>query len=253
MTLSKTCWISSGLVVAVASTAQATQLLPPGGAPLKEILGGSYGGSFQVLDKRFDFTHFGGTGSLAADILVVPVVFPNPLDGIGFDLIFSDVTIHDDDREAGNDDGAPTSLAFSLEYDVTITEPGFAIKDVLLAVQGTSLTGGDDDDGDNGDAFLQVTEEYMGIGLMQSLVVEDDASGALFQTQDFFKDNPQQSLSVVKDILLFASGGDGRDGDDDDDATVSVDFIRQTFSQIPSPGPVAIALMGVPLLARRRR
>ena len=88
---------------------------------------------------------------------------------------------------------------------------------------------------------------------MQDLSVEDDSSGVEVIDQKFFEDNPQQSLSVMKDIELFATGGDKYDNDDDDDASVSVDFIRQTFSQIPTPGgALVLGLAGVGLAARRR-
>ena len=95
----------ASVLAALGGTAVGAIVLPEEGATLDEILNGSYGGSFEVLDKRFDFTNFDGTSGLAHDILVKPVVFPNPLDGIGFDLIFSNVTISDDDKEVGNDDG----------------------------------------------------------------------------------------------------------------------------------------------------
>ena len=245
---------SAALLVAAVGTAHGAMVLPSGGTSLDNILNGPFAGSFQVEDKRFDISSFSGSSSLALDILVKPVVFANPLDGIGFDLVFSNVSVHDDDKELGNDDGSPTSLTFGLDYTVTITEPGFAIKDALLAIKGSALTGGDDIvDDDDGNAFFRVTEEYAGMGLMQDLVVEDDATGMEIVDQKFFENNLQQSLDVMKDVELFAEGGKNYDGDDDDDGFVSVEFIRQTFSQVPAPGTTALLLAGGIAAARRRR
>jgi hypothetical protein len=226
------------------------------GTTLAEILdvNGPYNGLFHVFDKEFNVTSFSGAN--AGDIVVNPVIFSNPLDGIGFDLVFmlGSGDSDDSDNESGSPDGGVLKQLI-FNYTVTITDPSFVITDALLATSGSALTGGSDFDGDNGDAFIQIFETYSGTGLSNTLMIQDDFAGGTVTDQQFFSGNPQTSIDVNKVIDIFANGGEEMDGDSDDDASASLDFIRQTFSQtlIPTPGVVTVLLLAPAMIGRRRR
>ena len=116
----------------------APELLP--GTTLAEILdvSGPYNGSFHVFDKQFDITAFSGAN--AADIILDPTIFANPLDGVGFDMsfLFASGDADDVDNETGFANGGAEKW-ITLDYTVTITDPLFVITDALLSVSGMAM------------------------------------------------------------------------------------------------------------------
>lgn len=185
------------------------------------------GNSFIVGDKRFDMDFYTGANIAANQVTVRAVNFG--LNGIGFDLVgqWQDLP--------GNGKGS----GFDLGYRVTIIQPGFAIVDSHLQFNGFASGAG---------SFANVAESVFNStgGLIGTKFVS--ANGGVPQSQWELEDSlvfsPQQSLSVVKNFHLFANGTSGI-------ATTS--FIRQTFSQIPSPGAASLfAIVGLAAVRRKR-
>ncbi|MEO1130985.1 MAG: MYXO-CTERM sorting domain-containing protein [Planctomycetota bacterium] len=229
---------STAMVVVCTAGARADFMVPPDapilpgtGATVEEILDpdGPFKGSFTVYDKRFDFTSFVPVGaSTQPDLVtVVPWVAPNPLDAVGFDLIGQWV------------DPAGDALAtgFTIVFDVTVLDPDLLINDARLTFNGSASGPG---------SFAKVSETITdpegGGGLIDNLEVTADIS------EDFWQGAPDEgyrTINVVKDFTLFAPPDGGFAG---------ASFIRQTFSQIPSPGTGALAGLALSMgLARRRR
>ncbi len=231
------------LASGAALSTQAQVVLPDNGTSLWQILdnNGPYAGSFQVGDKLFDFTGYDGGNHLADQITIKPVIFDNPLDGIGFDIVMN-LTFDTDDLQNPSqrgDDGA--GVKFNLDYTVTVLDPTLAINCALLGVKGTA----------SGNAHISVSEDYVGTGVMDWLMIQDDASGNEVTSTKMF--DPVTTLDVNKHVDIFVGGDDDRPGGGGDDtSSVHIEYIRQTFSQIPSPG-TAVVFGAFGLAASRRR
>ena len=219
--------------------------LPETGLSLSELIGHA----FLVDDKEFFITSFDSTTIDPTTILVLPVNLG--LSAIGFDLVGA-FGISDDDNG-----GLGGTIGFTLAYTVDVLTPGFLIEDANLAFDGFAEGGDDDGTPGDDDAMATITEVIKTLGGGQLATLGTFAMSGM-DDQDwvmidkaFFA--PQTSISVLKTVLLFADEDDMPPYPPFDDNGASMTFIRQTFSQIPAPG--ALALLGVAGLAggRRRR
>jgi hypothetical protein len=187
---------------------------------------------FQVGDKIFTILTFTSNAVPAANIAVTGFISNNPLDGIGFDLTggFGDVP------------GDTTISDIIFRYTVEIAEPqlgqGFRIKDTGLVFNGSAVGTG---------SYARVDEsilDYFGIpgaNLLGTRQVWDIAgppqSTSLQDFQVFANGASYSKLEIIKDIQFFAVAS----------------FVRQSFSQTPTPGGSALLAIGGLILARRRR
>lgn len=214
---------SAGMVNNNAPVVNPTQLTESG-MTLDQLIGNS----FIVGDKMFTIHTFASDTFDPSQITVAPINFG--LEGIGFDLLgaFNDAP------------GDGVSSGYTLEYWVEVLDPGFAITDNFLQFNG--FAAGDGSFATVNETLFTESGEFIG----NELVFADgslDPSEWVLQNSLVF--DPQISLMVVKDVQFFANGAAGIAG---------ASFIRQTFSQIPSPAPMALfGLMGLAIVRRRRR
>lgn len=185
------------------------------------------GNSFIVGDKQFHVDGYVSNTIPGSNVTVQAVNFG--LSGIGFDLVG---TWNDNPGDAA-------STGFTLSYRVEIIQPGFFITANHLQFNGFAFGPG---------SFATVNESVFNStgGLLGTKLVF--ANGGLPSSQWELTDSlsfpPQSSLQIVKDFQLFASGVSG---------IASASFIRQTFTQIPSPGSAALLAVASLAAIRRRR
>ncbi len=230
--------LAAGALLGAASSARAVFVLGNGDSINLNTILNSIDRSFQVGDKLFTMGSYTSATVPAANVSVIGFIAANPLDGIGFDLTagFGDIP----------GDGTITDL--NLHYTVEVLQPqlsqGFRIKDLGLAFNGSAFGPG---------SVSRVDESVFdpsgipGTNLIGTRHVFTFGTGAS-QTQDFqlFANNATYTrLEINKDILFYAVGPNDQAG---------ASFVRQTFSQTPSPaGSTALFLTGSLLLTRRRR
>lgn len=202
------------------------------GVTLQDVIDG--GGHFRVADKLFTITDFFSVVFDATQIGILPLDFGLP--GRGFRL-----------TDAWADqpgDGSPSD--FTLSYTVTIVddpstpqnESAYRIVDNRLIFDGFATGPG---------SFARVDETVLDItGALvgeKRVFANGDGSEQLQDMLDFALPG-YQTLHIVKNAQFFAPDPTG---------TAGASFIDQTFSQIPTPGSLAIAGLAGVLASRRRR
>lgn len=222
-----------------AGSAQAIFVLGNGDSvTLQQVLDSS-DRQFQVLDKVFTVQSYTSAAVPAADVSVTGYISSNPLDGIGFDLTggFGDVP------------GDATITDMNLHYTVEVVDPqlsqGFRIKDLALVFNGAAVGTG---------SYARVDELVFnpaapaGMDLIASRSVFFNAgnppTSQMQDAHEFANNATYTKLEINKDIAFFAL---------DPNSLSAASFIRQSFSQTPTPGGVALAGVAGLLLARRRR
>jgi MYXO-CTERM domain-containing protein len=220
-----------------AGSAHAVFVLGNGDSVTLAQLQNSSDHQFQVMDKLFTILTYTSATVSPNDVSVTGFISANPQDGIGFDLTggFGDVP----------GDGQITDM--NLHYTVEVVNPqlsqGIRIKDLGLTFNGTAVGTG---------SFARVDELVFdpnaptGMDLVGSRHVFANAGPpATSQQQDAQTfASTYSKLEVNKDIQFFAVG---------DNSQAAASFVRQSFSQTPTPGGVALAGIAGLLLARRRR
>ncbi len=220
--------VLAGALCAATSSVAAVIDISSGNVTMNQLIGNS----FIVGDKEFHMDFFTPFGIAANQVTVRAVNFG--LNGIGFDLV-----------GAWNDvPGDAASTGFNIGYRAQILAPfaaqGFRIVDAHLGFNGTATGAG---------SFAKVAESMFnqanGAPLGNMLVMAD---GSMPQGQWVLNQSivfaPVLEINVIKNFQLFANGASG---------TATTSFIRQTFSQIPTPGGAALlGLAGLVGLRRRR-
>ena len=195
-----------------------------------------------IEDKLFTFESFTSSTFKKGDFSIVGFVSQNPnqfgLYNVGFDLFgpMGDAT-----------PGNGQSSELNLQYTVAVLEDayrqGVRLCDTRLTFNGAA--------GGNG-SYSRVDESVFDLDANQLLgqLSAFDFAGPPRDTQltdwaDFCTDQQPgyRAFEVNKDLKFLAVGENGFS---------SASFVRQEFSQVPSPGALAL-LMLAGLRARRRR
>ncbi|MFI4861428.1 MAG: PEP-CTERM sorting domain-containing protein [Phycisphaerales bacterium JB063] len=185
------------------------------------------GGSVLVGDKLFSNFDYVGNGDMpdASAVMVAELVDGGGNYGIQFQGAFQDL--------AGG--GASDAL---ITFDVTVLDPSFQISSVLLAGDLAVVNGS------GGGSFGGVTETFLPGNVSDTLSIFTGTAGTQLSDLVTFA-QPVSTLSVQKDIILFAQDGDA-------DA-VTLSTIDQSFEQIPEPGSLALLGLGALAMFHRRR
>lgn len=193
-----------------------------------------------IDDKKFVFESFTSAHFDLEGISLIGFISLNG-NGHGYRNVGFDLTGGFGDTSPGDQ----TIAEANLQYTVEVTEAAYAMGLRLCDVKATF----------NGDvsgtgAFARVDETVIDLDsntFLGQLSVYD-LWGPPRETQlsdyiDFCEQNPDgyRAFEINKDIKFFAP---------DANSTASASFVRQEFSQIPSPG--AIALLGLAGLVGRR-
>ena len=207
------------LVLGMAGTAAADHI-----SNLADLIAND--GTVVVGDKLFSNFTYAWTGDMpdASGVNVIEYTDPDGNFGIQFQGAFLDLA------------GGNASDAL-ITFDVTVLDPALMISGAHLA--GNPAVAG----GNGGNSFGSVTETFLPGNITDSLVIFADEDSAVLADWVTF-DQPVTTLSVQKDIILFA---------DDDAVATTLSFVNQSFSQIPEPGSLALLGLGGLAMLRRRR
>jgi hypothetical protein len=235
-------------ILAPATAADASIVLTNGqSVNLAALLAPTSDRQFIIGDKRFTFESFGSDVFDPANFSVIAFVSQNPnqygLYNIGFDLVgpFGDGT-------PGSEELHEMNLQYTVEVLPEYYAMGVRLCDVGLTFNGSSSGTG---------SFARVDETVFDLDQNRFLgnLSAFHAFGPPLQwrptdARDFCAAAGQpdgfRAFEVNKDIKFLAAGPNGSAG-----AT----FVRQEFGQIHTPGPGAVALLGISgaVGARRRR
>lgn len=192
--------------------------------------------AFIVGDKKFTIVSYTSPTFIAANTSVVGFIANDPLTGIGFDLF------------GGFGDAPGDSLIseFNIRYTVEIIEPflsqGFRIVDSELTFNGNATGTGSYARVDESvlDFFAQPGQNL--IGTKRAFDIAGPPRSTDLQDRLVF--SPRVKLEVIKDVQFFAFG---------QGSTATASSIRQSFSQIPAPGAMALLAVGGLIATRRKR
>lgn len=207
---------------------------------LAEILGPNNPDRGVIIhDKLFTFLTFTSVDFNPANIHLTAFIASNPLTGIGFDLTGG----------FGDQPGDTHINEFNLRYTVEIL-PSFFAQGFRIVDTGLSFNGSASGTG----SYARVDESIFdffgvpGLNLLGTRSVFAHAGPPpTSQLQDFqFLPGTAgyRKLEINKDVQFFAPTPGG---------TAAASFVRQTFSQIPSPGSAALLGLAGIVAARRRR
>lgn len=223
-----------------APTARAIVVLNNGDSvSLTSLLAAGSDRKFRVFDKIFTIESFTSNQFMPSQVTVVGFTHPtNPLE-VGFDLTggFGDPTA-----------GDGIVHEFNTQYTVEIAPPfiplGYRITDNHLIFNGNA-TGGPG-------SFARVDETVInpitGAVIGQKSVFDIVNAAGPNSTKLFdeliFGPPGYTILEINKDVKFFAATPG---------STASASFVRQSFSQIPTPGASALLILGGVAALRRRR
>ena len=210
--------VMAGLAWCAISSAEIVTNLAPG----QSVDLGSYldpsGKAILIGDKLFD-DFFYSAGGTTTNLLPAGAITLSALsNSVGFGLSF----------------GAPFNTTnnvlkdFIIKYSVTVTNAPFLISDIHMTYNGTIISGG----------YNSVTETaFDAAGFGVNVLGQIDVHNPPPQLQaSLVFAQAQAKIFVEKDILL----GGSNPGD-----SSSISIINQTFSQIPEPSSIMLAITGL--------
>ncbi len=219
-----------------AGSAQAIFVLGNGDSrPLTDILN-STDRKFQVGDKIFTVLTYTNNGLPASGVSIQGFIASNPLSGIGFDLTggFGDVP--------GDTSISDIALRYTVEIDPAFFNNGYRIVDTGLTFNGNATGSG---------SYSRVDESVLDyatsnlLGTRQVFSIAGPPAQSVLQDFQLLPGTAgYRKLEVIKDIQFYAFGPN---------STATASFVRQSFSQIPTPGGTALCGVAGLLLIRRRR
>jgi hypothetical protein len=233
------CALAATGLAACTSSARAAITLTNGQQVQLDTVLGSADHQVIVGDKLFTFVAYTSVAFPASGISVVGFTAVNPLTGTGFDLTggFSDVN-----------PGDATVPEFNLRYTVEVLpaflQQGYRITDSELLFNGTATGVG---------SYARVDEsllDYFGqpgtnlITMASAYAYGVNPPANQLQDRHVFGPPGYSKIEVDKDVQFFAHGAG---------STATASFVRQSFSQIPAPGALAlVGFAGIVVGARRR-
>lgn len=230
---------AGALMLASAGAAQAVVTLGNGESiGLAQLLGAGSDRQFIVGDKLFEVESFTSNQFTVGQITIVGFHHPTNPNEYGFDIT------------GGFGDASPGDgiiHEFNIQYTVSVTPDflaaGWRITDNHLLFNGNAS-------GATG-SFARVDETVIdpvsGMPVGQKSVFDIVQSGG--NSTQLFDEliwglPGFAMLEINKDVKFLAV---------DANSTASASFIRQSFSQIPSPGAASLLALGVMAAIRRRR
>lgn len=227
----------AAIAIAVgAGSAQAIFVLGNGDSrPLTDILNSS-DRKFQVGDKIFTVLTYNSAALPASGVSIQGYIASMPLSGIGFDLTggFGDVP--------GDTSIADIAFRYTVEVDPTFYNNGYRLVDTSLVFNGNATGTG---------SYARVDESIFNFetgSLLGTRQVYDIAGPPGSTRREDGQNLPgtagYRKLEVIKDIQFFAVGPN---------STATASFVRQAFSQVPTPGGTALCGIAGLLMLRRRR
>ncbi len=227
----------AALAIAIgAGSAQAIFVLGNGvSRPLTDILNSS-DRKFQVGDKIFTVLTYNSVALPASGVAIQGYIANMPLSGIGFDLTggFGDVP--------GDTTISDIVFRYTVEIDPTFYNNGYRLVDTSLVFNGNATGAG---------SYSRVDESIFNFetgGLLGTRQVYDIAGPPPLTRREDGQNLPgtagYRKLEIIKDIQFFAVGPN---------STATASFVRQAFSQVPTPGGTALCGIAGLMMLRRRR
>ena len=225
-------------LAAVAPSAHAIVVLNNGDqVPLTTLLAPGSDRRFQVFDKIFTVESFTSNQFNAGQVTVVGFHHPTNQFEFGFDLT------------GGFGDASPGDGViheFNLQYTVEIAPqfPGFRITDNHLIFNGNA-TGAPGSYARVDETVINpLTGAVLGQKSVFDIVNLTGPNTTQLSDELIFGAPGYHILEINKDVKFLAV---------DQGSTSSASFVRQSFSQIPSPGAGALLALGGVVALRRRR
>jgi hypothetical protein len=223
------------------SQAQVTTNLSSGGSISFTSLVGSSGDSVQIGDKlfgNFSFQYLDTDNNMGDDLSASALVLSSLSNGVGFGvsiqlpLVATGVTIKD----------------VTIQFTATVLDPNQKISDVHLAFTGSA----------SGQGISEVSESIFtngfGNGNLANLSLTETSSGFTPASGESVAllSIPQTKIWIEKDVVISGNPNAVNDGNPPTDFA-SITIINQTFSQIPEPSTIVLALAGLSTFAFLKR
>ncbi|HMN40992.1 MAG TPA: hypothetical protein PKE29_09110 [Phycisphaerales bacterium] len=229
---------AAGLAALASSSSFAAITLTNGQSVNLDVVLASNDRQVNIGDKTFTFESYTSSSFVPSTISVTAFVSANPLQGTGFDLTggFGDINPNDANISEFN-------VRYTVEVMPAFAALGYRITDLGLVFNGAATGTG---------SYARVDESVFDVlGIPgQNLVTSTSAfvygSGtpaAQLQSAVVWGPPGYVKIEVNKDVQFFATNN----------GSSSASFVRQTFSQIPTPGAMGLIGLAGMFIARRKR